>query len=820
VRVPLSWLREHVDLSEAVGTVEIADRLTAAGLQVERIERVGADIAGVVVAKVAEIEELAGQKKAIRWVRLEDGTGERNVICGATNFAVGDVVAYARPPATLPGGFEISARKTYGHVSDGMICSGRELGTSDDHTGILVLDPTLPLGADVVEVLGLRDDVLDIATNPDRGYALSVRGVAREVGTAFRAEFRDPASVEVPAADGQAYEVRIDAPTGCRRYVARTLSGLNPAVPSPAWLARRLTLAGMRPISLMVDVTNYVMLDLGQPLHAFDRSRLRGPIVVRYADREEKLETLDGAVRVLDERDLVIADDRGAVALAGVMGGAATEIRAETTDVVLEAAHFDAQAVAYTARRQRLGSEASRRFERGVDDSLAPYAAEVALSMIASLGAGQVSGSATDIDRRHPPVVISLPADLPGRIAGAAYPESSVVERLRDVGCEVTSAGEMLEVIAPSWRPDLRLPVDLVEEVVRLEGYEALPRTVPTSPAGRGLTRTQRLRRGIGRSLADAGFAEVLTTPFVDAASAERLGLEGGDPRVPSVRLANPVSDEEPYLRTTLLPGLFAAVSRNVGRGITDVALFESGPVFRRRADAGTPPTLPAAVRPSDADRDALDRALPDQPNRLAAVLAGNRERPGWWGPGRTARWSDAIAAARTVASAIGVAVEVSADTHAPFHPGRCARLAVGETLLGHAGELHPRVVEAFDLPPRTAAMELSLDVLIAAAPELPETPVVSAYPPATLDVAVVVPADVPSGQVTRALREGAGPLLEAIRLFDVYTGDQVGAGRKSLAFTLRLRASDRTLTAAEANSARDAAVAEAARRCGAELRS
>jgi phenylalanyl-tRNA synthetase beta chain len=820
VRVPLSWLRQHVDLPDVVAAAAVAERLTAAGLQVERVERVGADITGVVVARVAEIEELTGQKKPIRWVRLDDGTSERNVVCGATNFAVGDLVAYARPPATLPGGFEISARKTYGHVSDGMICSGRELGISDDHTGILVLDPSLPLGADVVEVLRLREDVLDIAINPDRGYALSVRGVAREVATAFRVEFRDPAAVGIPDPDGQAYEVRIDAPTGCRRYVARTLSALDPSVPSPDWLARRLTLAGMRPISLMVDVTNYVMLDLGQPLHAFDRSRLRGPIVVRYAERDEKLDTLDGVVRVLDERDLVIADDRGAVALAGVMGGAATEIRAETRDVVLEAAHFDAQAVAYTARRHRLGSEASRRFERGVDDALAPYAAEVAMSMIASLGAGEVSPSATDIDQRRSPIVISLAPDLPGRIAGVAYPDSTVSDRLRDVGCAVTAAGDVLEVIAPSWRPDLRLPVDLVEEVVRLEGYEALPRTVPTSPAGRGLTRPQRLRRRIGRSLADSGYAEVLTTPFVDALSAERLGLGEGDPRVPSVRLANPVSDEEPYLRTTLLPGLFAAVTRNVGRGLTDVALFESGPVFRSRPGAGTPPTLPAAVRPSDADLAAIDRALPDQPNRLAAVLAGSRERPGWWGAGRAAQWSDAVAAARTVAAVIGVSVEVTADTHAPFHPGRCARLEVGDTLLGHAGELHPRVVEAFGLPPRAAAMELSLDVLLDAAPELPETPVVSAYPPATLDVAVVVPSAVPSGQVAQALRAGAGPLLEAIRLFDVYTGDQVGPGRKSLAFTLRLRAPDRTLTAAEANAARDAAVAEAERRCGAELRS
>ena len=822
MRVPISWLRDHVDLPD-VDARDVADRLTAAGLQVERVEAVGADIRGVVVAKVLEFEAVADAKKPIRWVGLTDGTSERHVICGATNFGVGDLIAYARPPAILPGGFEITARKAYGHVSDGMICSGRELGISDDHDGILVLEPGLALGSDVVEALGLRDDVLDIAINPDRGYALSVRGVAREVATSYGVPLRDPAAVEVPVADGAAYPVVIEAPDGCRRYVARTLSGLQPDASSPAWLARRLVLAGMRPISLMVDITNYVMLDLGQPLHAFDRARLSGPIVVRWAAAGETLRTLDDVERTLDRRDLVITDDSGPIALAGVMGGASTEIRADTTDVVLEAASFDPVAVAYTARRHRLGSEASRRFERGVDDDLAPAAAQVALTMMADLGAATPSTSVTDVDLRLPRASIEIEADLPGRVAGISYSEATVVGRLRDVGCTVTATAGRLEVVPPSWRPDLRIPADLVEEVVRLEGYAALPSIVPTPPAGHGLTRPQRLRRHIGRALADAGYVEVLSPPFVDEGVGERLQLEAGDPRWPSVRLANPVSDEEPFLRTTLLPGLFAAAARNVGRGLTDIALFETGPVFRRRPQGGHAtaalPALPAGARPSADQLAALDAALPDQPNRVAAVLTGERERAGWWGPGRAAGWADAIAAAVSLAASIGVEVDPSADPHAPFHPGRCATLRVGATLLGHAGELHPRVVEAFDLPPRACAMEISLDVLLETAPEVPAAPVVSAYPAATLDVAVVVAAELPSAEVAGALRAGAGELLESIRLFDVYTGDQVGVGHKSLAFTLRLRAPDRTLTAAEAAGVRDAAVAEAARRYGVVLR-
>jgi phenylalanyl-tRNA synthetase beta chain len=814
----MSWLRDYVDLPP-VSPREVADRLTAAGLQVERVDAVGGDIQNVVVARVLEIEEVTGQKKPIRWVRLTDGSDERQVICGATNFAVSDVVAYARPPAMLPGGFEVGARKTYGHVSDGMICSGRELGISDEHDGILVLPTDLELGSDVVNALGLRDVVLDIAVNPDRGYALSARGVAREVAIAFGVSFRDPADVPVPDADGAGYPVRVDAAEGCTRYIARTLTGLDAGAASPAWLARRLVLAGMRPISLMVDITNYVMLDVGQPLHAFDRARLRGTITVRWAEPGENLRTIDDVERVLDPHDLVIADDSGPIALAGVMGGAATEIRPETTEVVLEAAQFDPVCVAYTARRHRLGSEASRRFERGVDDNLPPAAAALALGMIADLGSASASGAVTDVDLRTPRGAIRMSSELPGRMAGMSYPEDVVVSRLREVGCAVETGTDGLDVTPPSWRPDLSIAVDLVEEVIRLEGYAALPSIVPTPPAGRGLTRAQRLRRQIGRALSDAGYVEVLTEPFVDAGAADRMRLEPDDPRIPSVRVANPVSDEEPYLRTSLLPGLFAALSRNVGRGLTDIALFETGPVFRARPDRPAPPTLPAGARPSDEQLAALDAALPDQPNRIAAVLAGARERAGWWGPGRPAGWADAIAAAVDLGRAIGLEVRVSADQHAPFHPGRCAALHVGETLLGHAGELHPRVTEANDLPVRSCAMEISLDVLVDAAPEVAGSPVVSAYPPAALDIAVAVPAGVPAGDVADALRAGAGELLESLRLFDVYAGDQLGADRKSLAFTMRLRSTDRTLTTEEALAIRDAALAEAARRYGAELR-
>ena len=818
MRVPLSWLRAHVQLPEHSPRA-LAERLTELGLKVEGVDEVGGEIHGVVTARVAAIEELTGFKKPIRWVTLDDGADERQVICGATNFAVGDVIAYARPPASLPGGFAITRRRAYDRDSDGMICSARELGLGEDHTGILVLPPDLPLGADVVEVMQLRDWVLDLAVNPDRGYALSIRGVARELAVAFDLDYDDPGLAPVPSYDGPGYDVVIDAPDGCDRYVARLIAGVDPNATSPLWLQRRLTLGGMRPISLAVDITNHVMLDLGQPLHAFDHARLRGPIVVRRARAGEHIRTLDDVDRVLDPHDLLITDDSGPIAIAGVMGGATTEIDASTSTIVLESAHFDAVSIAYTARRHRLPSEASRRYERGVDDALAPVAAQAAVDLLVRLGGVEAARAGTDVDLRRPRPTISLDVKLPSRVAGVDYAPATVERRLRSIGCDVVGP-DPVAVTAPSWRPDLRLPVDLVEEVVRLEGYDRLPVTVPSAPAGAGLTRRQRLRRTTGRALAAGGHVEVITFPFVSAAIAESLMLDESDPRRPSVRLANPVSEEEPYLRPTLLPGLMSALARNLRRGVGDIALYESGPVFRVAPDPPAHPVrLPVGVRPSAEQLAQLEAALPFQPEHLAVVFAGARERQGWWGSGRPAIWADAIQAARTVAEAVDVVLEVVPDTHAPWHPGRCAALRIDGRLVGHAGELHPRVVEAFDLPKRSCAMELRLDDLLAAAPELsPATPM-SAFPAAAVDVALVVADDVPAGEVTAALRVGAGALLEDLRLFDVYTGAQVGAGHKSLAFSLRLRAPDRTLTAEEVAAVREAAVAAAAERCGATLR-
>jgi phenylalanyl-tRNA synthetase beta chain len=825
MRAPLSWLREYADLPADVTGRALADRLVAAGLEVETVDRPGHDIAGpVVLGRVVSFEEeTASNGKTVRWASVDVGGGEpRGIVCGALNFAVGDHVVVALPGAVLPGGFTIAARTTYGHVSDGMICSARELGAGDDHEGILVLPADVVgdarLGDDAVDLLGLRDEVLDIAVTPDRSYALSIRGIAREAATAYDVAFHDPAAIDPLPVDGTGHPGVVADPTAADRLVLRTVTGLDPTAATPIWLARRLVLTGMRPVSLAVDITNYVMLELGQPLHAFDRTRLRGAVTVRRAEPGEMLETLDHVTRTLDPGDVVIADDSGAVGLAGTMGGLTTEIDAGSTELVLEAAHFDPAAVARMARRHKVPSEASKRFERGVDPELPPVASTRAVQLLAELGGATHAGS-TEVVQPRPARRIELDPARPGRTAGLPIAPDEVARRLAQVGCVVDTTASPWLVTPPSWRPDLGYPADLDEEVIRLVGYDQVPSLLPQAPPGPGWTESQRLRRRIGNALAYAGYVETPTYPFVGPADLDALGLPADDDRRNALRLANPISETEPLMRTTLLPGLLSALRRNVGRGLPDVALFEVGPVVRPGPDPlPVAPRPPVDRRPTDEEIAALDAALPAQPRRVAAVLAGEREQAGWWGPGRAAAWSDAVEAARLVARQAGVEIEVTADDHAPWHPGRCAALLRDGTVVGHAGELHPRVVEALGLPDRTCAMELDLDLLGAATEPVP-APRLSTYPPATQDVALVVDAAVPAAEVGAALRDGAGELLESIRLFDVYRGEQVGEGNASLAWTLRFRAPDRTLTVEETTAARDAAVAEAGRRTGAVQR-
>ncbi|MGH3981003.1 MAG: phenylalanine--tRNA ligase subunit beta [Pseudonocardiaceae bacterium] len=826
MRVPISWLSEHVALPEgfAAPTPEqIAEAFVRVGLEVEAVHALGPVSGPLVIARVLEIEELTGLARPIRYCQVDVGELEPvGIVCGATNFAVEDLVVVARPGTVLPGDFTISARKSYGHVSDGMICSLAELGLGEDHTGILVLPAsTATPGESATELLGLEDAVIELSITPDRGYCFSVRGLARELACAFDAPYGDPALLEVPEADGPAWPVHIEDPVGCRRFVARTITGLDPTASSPWWMRRRLQLAGIRPISLAVDVTNYVMLELGQPMHAYDAARLDGDITVRRAVEGEKLTTLDEVDRELDPDDMVVCDASGPVGLGAVMGGAGTQIGQQTSELLLEAAIWDPATVARSARRHKLPSEAAKRFERTVDPALPPAAAELAALLLVRYGGGTIEPGRTDVGRPALPGPVTMPLDLPDRVAGLRYERGAVVHRLTQIGCRIDVLGSdgTTDVTAtpPSWRADLAQPADLVEEVLRLEGYDKIPSELPPAPAGRGLSVAQRRRRAVSKALAAAGYVEALPDPFVSAATWDALGLDAEDPRRRSAGLLNPLEADRDQLATTLLPGLLEMLARNVARGQRDVALYGIAQVVLPDGEPAPPPELGVADRPDDAQLAALLSALPAQPLHVAAVLAGQRERHGWWGPGRAASWADAVAAARLVGAAAGVDLVVRAAENAPWHPGRCAQLLVGDRPAGHAGELHPAVLEALGLPARSCAMELDLDALPIS--EKRPAPVVSPYPPVLQDVALVVDVALPVAELTETLRAGAGELLEDVRLFDVYTGGQVGDGKRSLAFAMRFRAPDRTLTVAEATAARDAAVEAAKLAHGAVLR-
>ena len=827
MRVPYSWLREVVSAGAPGWDVKPADleqALIRIGHEVEEIITLGPVDGPLTVGRVTSIEELTEFKKPIRACNVDVGEEKpREIVCGATNFAVGDLVVVALPGTTLPGGFNIAARKTYGHTSDGMICSAAELGLAADHSGILVLPPgTAEPGASGAQVLGLDDVIFDLAITPDRGYCMSVRGLAREIACAYDLDFEDPADVPALPCEGEAWPLTVQPETGVRRFALRPVTGIDPTAVSPWWLQRRLLLSGIRAISPAVDATNYVMLELGHPMHAHDLNRITGGLAVRFAADGETVETLDDVERRLNAADVLIVDDVATAAIGGVMGSGSTEMRDDSTDVLLEAAVWDPAAVSRTARRLRLPSEAARRYEREVDPAISVAALDRCASLLADIAGGEVSAKITDW-RGDPPrqdwslPPIRLAAELPDRVAGVSYRPGTTARRLTQIGAAVSDAGDSLTVTPPSWRPDLLQPADLVEEVLRLEGLDVIPSVLPLAPAGRGLSATQRRRRAIGKSLALSGYVEILPTPFLPAGVFDAWGLPADDARRKTTQVLNPLEADRPHLATTLLPGLLEALARNVSRGIVDVALFAVAQVVQPTEQTKGVELIPVDRRPTDDEIAGLDASLPRQPQHVAAVLTGLREPRGPWGEGRRSEAADAFEAVRIVARASGIDVTLRAAQHLPWHPGRCAEVLVGETVVGHAGQLHPAVIERSGLPKGTCAVELNLDALpiVDAFP----APRVSPFPAVFQDVSLVVDDDVPAQAVQDAVRDGAGELLEDVRLFDVYTGPQVGENRKSLTFALRFRAADRTLTEDEASAARDAAVQRAAEQVGAVLR-
>ncbi|MBS1698859.1 MAG: phenylalanine--tRNA ligase subunit beta [Actinobacteria bacterium] len=844
MRVPLSWLREYVDVAEGATPDDVFAALVSVGFEEE--ELIGFGISGpVVVGQVLSFEEEPQSNgKTIRWCQVAvgpsagSGTGEdvRGIVCGAHNFAVGDKVVVTLPGAVLPGPFPIAARKTYGHVSDGMIASARELGLGDEHNGILILAELgidAPVGADAIALLGLDDVAVDINVTPDRGYAFSIRGVAREYAHATGAAFRDPAErdfAELQPGSGFTAVVDDRAPirgaVGATEFVTRVVRGVDPSRPTPPWMIARLTLAGMRSLGVLIDITNYVMLELGNPVHGYDLDKLDGGIVVRRAAQGETMVTLDGQERTLSAEDLLITDGSGPIGLAGVMGGGTTEMSADTRSVLIEAATFDPVTIARTARRHKLPSEASKRFERGVDP-LIPFAAA---RRVADLMVEFAGGTLTDEGGALFAEVfiegVELPAGFVQGLIGVDYTDDEVTGALETIGAEVTAvdpstgADAGWNVIPPSWRPDLTDKWTLAEEVARIHGLDRIPSVLPTPPSGRGLTELQQGRRRVANALAAAGLVETPSFPFTTQEQNDRHGSPSGERR-PGVRLANPLDGQAPYLRRSLLPGLLQIAHRNIARGLVDLAIFETGVVFLPEAGVvyGTDEVPPLGVRPSDETLAALNASIPPQARHVAALFTGHvtpRQ------PGRTAEeygLSEALDAVRVIADAAGVRIDVVQGARAALHPGRAGVLQVDGAEVGYVGELHPQVAAEADLPGRAVVLELDLDGLLARAGERVVAASLSTYPAATQDVSLVLDAAVPAAEVGAALAEGAGALLESVRLVDDYRGEGVPAGAKSLSFALRFRADDRTLTAAEASAAKLAGVAVAGERFGAQIR-
>ncbi|MFS0866879.1 phenylalanine--tRNA ligase subunit beta [Microbacterium sp. 179-B 1A2 NHS] len=835
MRVPLSWLREYVDLAPGATPEDVLASLVSVGFEEEDVHTF--DLTGpIVVGRVVSFEpEPQSNGKTIRWCQVDVGEangGVRGIVCGAGNFFEGDKVVVTLPGAVLPGPFPIAARKTYGHVSDGMIASAKELGLGDEHSGILRLtelglDPEV--GSDAIALLGLDDVAVEINVTPDRGYALSLRGVAREYAHATGAAFRDPGlrdfeELEQPTGG---FEITVDdaAPihgnVGASEFVVRIVRDVDPSRPTPTWMVARLTLAGIRSLGILIDITNYVMLELGNPIHGYDLDRLTGGITVRRAAEGEKLTTLDGKERALSAEDLLITDESGPIGLAGVMGGGKTEMGDATRNVLIEAAIFDTVSIARTARRHKLPSEASRRFERGVDPLIPFVAARRVADLMVELAGGTLdttTGAALFAEVFVPS--IELPKAFAAGLIGVAYTDGEVVGALETIGCEVTDAGEAWDVIPPTWRPDLTDRWTLAEEVARIHGLDRIPSILPTPPSGRGLTSAQRGRRRVANALAAAGYVEAIAFPFTTEEQNDLHGSPSGE-RIASIRLANPLDGQAPFLRRSLIPGLLQIAHRNVSRGFTDLALFETGTVFTPEPGVtyGTETVPPLAQRPDDETLASLDAAIPPQPRHVAVLVHGNANPKQ---PGRAAaayELSDVLGAVRTIAAAAGVTIEVAQAQRAALHPGRTGVLTVGDVTVGYVGELLPAVADAADLHGRVFVAEVDLDGILSLAGAPDVVPSLPTFPAATQDVSLVVADAVVAGDVRAALAEGAGSLLEAIRLVDDYRGSGVPDGAKSLTFALRFRADDRTLTAAEATEAKMAGVSVAAECFGATIR-
>ena len=801
MKLTLSWLEDFVDLPTDDPSV-IARAFESLGLEVDEMRAIEAQFSGVVIGKVETVGPHPDADN-VRLCQVDIGSGELSeIVCGAWNFEAGATVPVAVPGAVLDGGFEIGRRKIRGVVSNGMICSEKELGLGDDAAGIMVLDEDYPdapemVGNDFAELLTLPDTYFEIAITANRPDCMSVVGLARELAAYFDVPLRAPSVDLDDGGQVAATSVTIEDVVACPRFIGRELRGVAVG-PSPHWLRARLAAAGVRPISNVVDASNYVMIELGHPTHAFDLDRLGDTIIVRRANADEQIVTLDEVERTLIPDDIVVADASRSVAVAGVMGGADTEVHDGTTRLLIEAAYWDPPSILHTSKRLGLRSEASSRFERGMDPNFCRVAADRVAELLVGLAGAEVGGLADTYPTLIEPKQVRLPlAEIP-RVLGIEFSSEVASQLLTRLQFDVAGS-DPLVVTVPTRRPDVGRPVDLIEELARLHGFDAIPDSVATGPGG-GLPAYDAALRMLRSVLVGAGYYEAMTFSFVGSQDLDALELPPDDPRRQGIKIVNPLREEEGVMRTTLLAGLLKSVANNVGRHIPDVALFEIGKVF-----------IPGAGK------------LPEQPDRLGFVAVGARgggwHRDSWHGDGESVDLYDATGVWELVAHELRLPnPSVRRAQAAPFHPERSAEALVNGTVVGVVGEIHPSVAARFGLKGRVVCGELELDLLLMER-DLWTFTTPSPYPPVVFDLAFDVDDEVPANTLLRAVDAAAGPMLEIRDVFDVFAGAPLEEGRKSVAVRLTFRAPDRTLKEDEVSPIRREIVDAVASATGGSLR-
>jgi phenylalanyl-tRNA synthetase beta chain len=793
MKFTLDWLGEFVDLPTN-DPEEIAEAFESLGHEVEGWERVETRFSDVVIGKVLEVGAHPNADK-VRVTKVDVGDEVLDIICGAWNFEAGAIVPVAKPGAVLQGDFEITQRKIRGITSNGMICSESELEVGEDADGIMVLDVDYPdaaerIGEDFHQLLPDDDVVFDVTITPNRPDCMSVYGLARELGAFYEIPVGQP-HLDYPIGEAATVVTIVDD-TACPRFVGREVRGITVGS-SPHRIRARLAAAGVRPISNVVDASNYAMIEFGHPTHAFDADRLGDTVVVRRATDGELVTTLDELERTLIASDIVVADGMRSVAIAGVMGGADTEVVDETANVLVEAAYWDPPSVLLTSRRLGLRSEASARFERGMDPEFCRFAADRVAQILVETAGGTVAGLVDEYPAPPVPRVIELSMDEIERVLGIRLGPEAARSLLERLGFGVTG-DDPLRVDVPTRRPDVIRPVDLIEEVARLYGYDNIPARLRFGD-GIGLPDRDRRLRSLRSLMVGAGYHEIITFSFIGAADLDALDLPPDDPARIGIAVVNPLREEEGVMRTTLLAGLLKGAAGNLAKRIDDVRLFEVGKVF-----------LPG------------DGVLPEQPDRLGFVAAG-RATQNWEGDARGYDVYDATGLWEVIERASELeAVEVRAAAKAPFHPGRAAEIVVDGSTIGTVGEIHPAVATALGIEGRVIAGEIDLDPIVAQRePWQFQEP--SSYPPQVFDLAFEVDAAVPAGSFLTAIDSVGQGLVERRRIFDVYEGDPIPAGRRSIAINLAVRAPDRTLSDDDVAPIRRAIVEAVEQATGATLR-